>query len=142
MLVSEMSKGKDTYRFGHDWIPVLGRYCQQFSLLALALLSSVLAVGFTLRQVVYVFVCFSLLVKLPTSSCRLMFCPPKSLQMKEDVSFPRAQQKSQRRLLLVQPGSHAHHGPITVLGGVRVLIGQVADSINLTKWHRLSMEEG
>lgn len=59
MPVSEMSKGKDTYRFGRDWIHVLGHYCQQFSLLALALLSSVLAVGFILRQILYLFVCFS-----------------------------------------------------------------------------------
>lgn len=62
--------------------------------------------------------------------------------MKEDASFPRAQQKSQRGLLLAQPESHAHHEPITVLGGVRVLIGQVADDVNFNKLHRLRMEEG
>lgn len=54
-----MSKGKDIYSFSHEWIQVLGHYCQEFSLPALALLSSVWAVSFTLRQVVYLFVCFS-----------------------------------------------------------------------------------
>lgn len=44
-----MFQGKDTYSFSHDWIQVLGHDCRDFSLSALALLSSVLAVGFTLQ---------------------------------------------------------------------------------------------
>ena len=117
---------------------MLGHLCQASSLHPLALLSSVLAVAFTLRQVV----CFVfLLVKLPTSSGRLTARPP-SLPRRKRAPLSQELGKTHRGLLLAQPGSHAHHEPITVLGGVRALIGQVADGVEVDELHGLSVEEG
>ena len=83
----------------------------------------------------------SLLVKLPTGSDRLTSRPP-SHPGRKTVPLSQELGKTHRGLLLAQPGSHAHHEPITVLGGVRALIGQVADDVKVDKLHGLSVEEG
>lgn len=80
-------------------------------------------------------------MRLPTSSGRLTSRPP-SLPRRKRVPLSQEPGKTHRGLLLAQPGSHAHHEPITVLGGVRALIGQVADGVEVDKLHGLSVEGG